>query len=259
MVNRRLQSENLDILVENGGFKFTGTFFPYTSGEIGPYFVNSEVVMRNGQAYMFAVNSLVRLIGQSESPEVISCGESRDWCFGPAVAYQAGLACAMIYKDKKIIGADMEGKRVLHVADLNNEGSSPRDLWVPAIREAGGTIEDIVFYVDRLEAGVQVMQDLGLRSHAVVPLDDGAWEYLATLPDSGVNPEILRLLRSRTEMGKDNWALQMLKSEVGRNRWTQLYKDEKTRAKADKVAATYELKLPKEFSTEYFDELRRAA
>jgi orotate phosphoribosyltransferase len=256
-VDRQLQRENLDILVKNGGFKFTNTFFLYTSGEIGPYFINSEVVMKDGLSYRTAINSLVKLIKNIEpQPEVISCGESRDWCFGPNVATTLGLPCTMIYKDGKVIGASMQNRLVLHVADLNNEGSSPKDKWIPTIREAGGRIEDIVFYVDRFEDGVKVMQELKLRSYAVVPLDQEAWDYLSHFLNTGVTPQILEQLKNRMEMGKDNWALQMLGSEAGKKRWAELYKDERTKVKAESTASTYIKKFPNAFSQEYFDKLK---
>lgn len=267
--NRGMQQANLDLLVRNGGFNFTDTFFPYTSGEIGPFFINGEVALR-GKDYAIAVDSLVKcVLGLPQRPEFISCGESRDWCFGPSVFYaltkQHGLdiPCVMIYKDKTMIpfgGRDLKGKQGLHLADLNNEGSSPRDKWVPAVRDVGGEITDILFYVDRQERGVGVMQELGLRSHAVVPLDQGAWEYLAQNHSDRVTPAILAQLRARTEMGQDAWALQMLKSDAGRRKWAELYhKDDKNKAKVDKVAATYILKFPDVFSTQYFDDLRRVA
>jgi orotate phosphoribosyltransferase len=245
MVDRDLQRANLAILARNGGFEFTKTFVTYTSDEIGNYYVHSENALCNGADYRTAVDSLVSITRNNVvEPDGVTCGESRDWCFGPSVAYALRLPCTMIYKNGKTIAAKMKGKRLVHVADLNNEGSSPKKLWVPSIRGAGGTVEDIVFYVDRLEDGVKAMQDLGLRSHSVVPLDEEAWKYLATLPESGVTPEILDQLSARTRIGKDLWAFQMLMSEPGRQRWLELFRDDKTQMKAIRVADLYEEKFP---------------
>ncbi|MEK6895193.1 MAG: hypothetical protein AABX48_01605 [Nanoarchaeota archaeon] len=149
MVDRFMQESNLTNLVANGAFQFTDTFFPYTSGEIGPYYVQSVDITKNGKSYREAIQSLLKIttaeIGFANSHfSVISGGESRDWDFSNPLAYDLGFAHAKIYKDGKIIGADVKGKKVLHVADLNNEGSSVRDKWVPAIRRAGGEISDIL-------------------------------------------------------------------------------------------------------------------
>ena len=165
-VDRELQQKHLEILVRNKGFQFTGTFFPYTSGEIGPHYVQSAVALKNGKDYGEAIKDMRIAIELKTSRgidmEVISGGESRDWCFSFPIATQMGKPHAMIYKNGKYIGPNLQNQRVVHVADLSNEGSSPRDLWIPVIRERGGKIEQIFFYVDRMEQGPIVMKELGL-------------------------------------------------------------------------------------------------
>lgn len=230
-----MQEDNLGILVRNSGFKFTDTFFPYTSGQIGPYYVNSEVVMKNGGDYCLAVRAVAELICDVIEPyefDVVSGGESRDWIFSNPVALSLQKPHLSIYKDGKTIGADVKGKRVVHVADLNNEGSSPRNTWIPTIRNAGGRIENIFFYVDRLEDGVGVMKDLGLRSEAVVPLDGHAWDFLKE--QNILDEQTYKNLNERME-DKDAWARAMLGSEVGRKRFKELYESPKTCDKAMKI------------------------
>lgn len=174
------QEETLLELAKNGGLRFTEKWFPYTSGWIGPYYVQSADSLKTGDGLQFAIHSIIKLIKQiGKTVDVISGGESRDWPFAACVAEKLGVGLCMIYKDGKMIGAtDLKDKKVIHVADLNNEGSSPRDMWIPAIRNAGGIINDVVFLVDRLEDGVQEMQKLGLNSHAVIPLNEDAWNFL---------------------------------------------------------------------------------
>jgi orotate phosphoribosyltransferase len=236
MEDRETQKEYLDILVRNEGFKFTDTFVPYTSGQIGPYYVQSAVVMNNGEDYRKACGGMASLIEGNiwfKDIDVISGGESRDWIFSLPVARQIKKPHAMIYKERdKILGyTDLKGKQVVHVADLNNEGSSPRDLWVPAIKKAGGTIEDIFFYVDRMEDGVQVMEDLGLKSHSLVKLDEYAWDYL--LEKQVIDKEIYNSLRLRME-NKDSWARNMLRSKKGIERFNELPPEKRA-----KISETY--------------------
>lgn len=241
-IDREMQKRNLDNLAKSpGGFQFTRTFFPYTSSEIGPYYVQSAAAMSNGEAYSTASNSIADMIkdvikGNFENT-IITGGESRDWCFSGSVANILGLPHTMIYKTDetgkcKVIGADLKGKNVIHVADLNNEGSSPRDMWVPTIRNAGGKIEHIFFYVDRLESGVEEIKKLGLQSHAVIPLDEHAWQYLQEI--KVVTPEIYQSLCKRME-NKDEWAKEMLKSEAGLETLVSLLGSIKTREKAQKI------------------------
>ena len=230
-IKEGMQERNLSALVRNKGFQFTDVFFPYTSGQIGPYYVQSVVVENNGEDYKTAIKSMCHLAKDinAEPFEAISGGESRDWDFSNPVAYELAKPHAKIYKDGKIMGAEIKGKTVLHVADLNNEGSSPRDLWVPAIKKAGGTIKRIIFYVDRLEDGVGVMKELGLESHAVVPLDAHAWDYL--LKQGVVTKEIYSSLMKRME-NKDAWATDMLRSPKGLEKLAEMLNNPKEEKKA---------------------------
>ena len=258
-VDRDMQKRNLIALAQSpGGFQFTNTFFPYTSGEIGPYYVQSAGIMANGDAYRRAcldMSSLVvNVLGENfraEGGVILSGGESRDWIFSGPVASELSSPHTMIYKDGKVIGASMKDKRVAHVADLNNEGSSPRDLWVPAIKREGGNIEHIFFFTDRLEDGVEEMKKLGLKSHALVPLDEYAWEQLQ---DMGViDKEVYRSLRERMESKKE-WALNTFSSGEGLETLVALFASAKTREKGVKILDTY-----KEVRGELVDRMKHCA
>jgi orotate phosphoribosyltransferase len=235
-----VQIRNLRRIVLNNGFQFTDSFFPYTSGEIGPYYIQSAAVMANGEDYSEACRDMQRLIIKSVTYNfnIISGGETRDWMFSMPLATIIGTSHAMIYKNGKILGADVNGKRVVHVADLNNEGSSPRDFWVPFIKNAGGDMQDIFFYVDRLEDGVDVIRELGLNRHCLVPLNCTSWDYLAKM--GVVSPEIYENLMKRME-DKGTWARNMLRSSKGFRTLSGLLNssDEKTRGKGLKILATY--------------------
>jgi len=232
-----LQERNLGILAKNKGFQFTSTFFPYASGQIGPYYVQSGVVQANGQDYSDAVNAMRLLVENVErfsgdEFDVISGGESRDWMFSMPVAVDMERPQAMIYKDGRVVGVPVLVGNIAHISDLNNEGSSPRDLWVPAIRGSEGRIGHIFFYVDRMEDGTRVMRDLGLKSHAVVPLDEHAWDYL--VEQQVIGQDVYRSLRARME-DKDAWARAMLRSDAGFQTFAALYRDPKTYEKAEKI------------------------
>ncbi len=237
-MNLDMQERALKSLVDNSGFQFTNTFFPYTSGQIGPYFVQSADVMKNGESFRKAIEDMSTATSYLDSNNVddliISGGETRDWIFSNPVGSELCLPTVMLYKDGKTVGADMKDKKVFHIADLNNEGSSPRDYWIPIIRKAGGKIDKILFYVDRMEDGVEEMRKLGLESYAIAPLNAHAWNFLQYLPGSRVTPEIHTSLRERLE-NKENWARRMLKSDIGLARYNELLTNPKTTEKALKI------------------------
>lgn len=216
----KMQERNLKDLFRLGGFKFTDTFFPYTSGEIGTYYVQSIDITKEGRAYQRAIGDMTELmqatlLGWDIYSMVISGGESRDWDFSNPIASKLAVPHAKIYKDGKILGADVKGKSVIHVADLNNEGSSIRDRWHPAIKANEGKLEYVFFYVDRLENGSDVLKQLGLESTSVIPLDKHAWDYLQQI--GGVNEATYRNLCERgfSKESRDSWAKAMLRSDKG--------------------------------------------
>jgi orotate phosphoribosyltransferase len=227
------QSSHLRRLVRNDGFQFTDTFFPYTSGEIGPYYVQSAAIQKNGDDFYQACKDMTDLVKTCtciapRNFNVISGGETRDWMFSFPISIDLKVPHAMLYKNGKIYGADMKDKKVVHIADLNNEGSSPRDYWVPAIKKAGGSINQIFFYVDRMEDGVKEMKKLGLFSNSLIPLDKTAWEIL--LDEEVINRNIYNNLRQRME-DKYEWAKDMLRSDKGLERLAELTMDPKTTEK----------------------------
>jgi len=83
------------------------------------------------------------------------------------------------------------------------------------------------------------MEELGLQRHALVPLNEVAWNYQKQ--QGVVTPEIYKNLIDRME-DKDNWARQMLRSNKGLEKLASLLSspDKKTEDKGLKILATYE-------------------
>ncbi|AHB40970.1 TPA: hypothetical protein DIC40_08270 [Patescibacteria group bacterium] len=180
----KLKKEQLKLLVSCNGFEFTEQknkpWFDYTSNQIGPYYVQSMAVFSNASASQSAINAMIEYINNQEMDiDIISAGESRDWPFAFPIQNHLGKDIKMLYKDGKTsFGTfDLKDKKILHIGDLNNEGSSIRK-WQKMIQEAGGTIKQALFYVDRMENGVKVLEELGIERHAIVDLDNDSWQYL---------------------------------------------------------------------------------
>ncbi len=215
---KQMQKDNLLALAEDDGFKFTDSFFPYTSGQIGPYYVQSANIMSHGSHYLKAIKDLMRVIEDDigeRNFNVVSGGERRDYIFSFPVAAGFGKPHAMLFKDPKtdpMLGASVKDKRVVHVADLQNEGSSIEKQWYPQIKEAEGNLVYAFFFVDRLEDGVEAMKRLNVPSDAVIKLNADAWQAL--LDEGRVNPLQYKSLCERSEIGKDAWAHKMLRERV---------------------------------------------
>jgi orotate phosphoribosyltransferase len=209
-----LQRQGLDDLMRFGQPAFADTWFPYTSGEVGPFYIQSIAVEQDGDAYRRAVDALCELIETRiglDGFDAVSGGESRDWDFSNPVATMLRKPHLKIYKDGRMLGARAEGRRVIHVADLNNQGSSMRDVWAPAIRGAGGEIVHAFFFVDRLEDGVAVLDELEIPSDSVVPLDEHAWRYLR---DCGYISDETYASLERRRADKRGWGVAALKANI---------------------------------------------
>ena len=229
---KNLQYQGLDTLRGEGQPQFTNTFFPYTSGEIGPYYIDCVAITNNGLGYRAAIGALQRLVITSFDDafiDVFAGGESRDWDFSNPLAIMFQKPHAKVYKDGTIRGAKVQGKNVAWVADLNNEGSSMRDKWKPAIERQGGKIVCAFFYVDRMEDGVQVMNDLGIPNASVVPFDNAAWEYLEQV--GYISPQLRASLDERM-LDKQAWAHRMLRSPEGVAELERLLGNDRTYQKA---------------------------
>ena len=79
---------------------------------------------------------------------------------------------AVLYKDgESTLIDDLNGKNVLHIADLITTASSYERAWVPAIKNLGADIKWSLVVVDRLQGGKEILAGLGLESHAMVDID----------------------------------------------------------------------------------------
>ena len=194
-----------------------GQVFWYTSGTVGPYYINTEFLYggqaaaeellcfidaEKGDRQVFserlqarveaqaAVNPVfagvigalverVRQVG-GEGCDFISGGERRDWFFSGLVATRLGKPHLLIYKDHSAVlyregkvapVAGLEGKRMVHVADLITEASSYVRDWIPAIRQRGGEMGCAVNVVDRAQGGAEALRQAQVRSEALLRVD----------------------------------------------------------------------------------------
>ncbi len=192
--------------------------FWYTSGTIGPYFINTHFLYGSEEK----ANKLLKLI-DAEKENIFSCpvkvlgetlknyesdkiyralmdqmadfiksninvneidyisgGERRDWFFSPVLAKLLDKPHITIYKDMtSVISIDdkveevnsLEGKNVLHIADLITEASSYERAWIPAISNKGGNLKWSVVVVDRKQGGEKVLSNYNVKSYSMVGID----------------------------------------------------------------------------------------
>lgn len=220
-----MDEELVSLLFKTNAFKVSDADHPfwYTSGKLGPYFVNVDFLYGSQEASAELLskidNWLVNenkenipallfdeIMKQYDSNEIfktvidkivdyiennlevnlidyISGGERRDWYFSIPVAYLLGKPHITVFKDLTTVVStcdfeestevdSLQGKRVLHVTDILNTGSSFERAWVPAINKLGSKINWAIYVVDRNQSGDKNLKKLEVQPYSLVELNN---------------------------------------------------------------------------------------
>ena len=199
--------------------------FWYTSGKIGPYFINTHFVYGNekdavellsfideclenkltlpekvfekvlkqyetNEIYKTVIDTMIQEIKNNidiSEIDYISGGERRDWFFSNMIAYLLNKPHLSIYKDLSVVESDskfensqtitsLEGKKVLHIADLVTVASSYIRAWIPAIKNLGSNICWSCVVVDRMQGGKDKIETEGVKSLSLVQVDNNLFK-----------------------------------------------------------------------------------
>ena len=199
--------------------------FWYTSGKIGPYFINTHFLYGSKESaeeqlayiddclsdkltlpnkifknvikqyeknsiYKDVINHMVSFIKEHieiSKIDYISGGERRDWFFSNIIAYLLNKPHISIYKDLSAVVSDskfentkiienIEGKNVLHIADLITIASSYTRAWIPAIESIGGKILWSLTVIDRMQGGKEKLEQSRIKSFSLVNVDTNLFQ-----------------------------------------------------------------------------------
>ena len=215
-------SDIISYLFETNAIRFCEENKPfwYTSGKIGPYFINTHFIYgsekeanellsfideslndkmtlpkkvfdkvlkqyNENKIYHDVIEHIKTYIEQNidvNEIDYISGGERRDWFFSNIIAYLLKKPHITIYKDLSTIESNfdfsettevsnLEGKKVLHVADLITVASSYIRAWIPAIKNLGANILWSCVIVDRMQGGKEKLEAEGVKSLSLVNVD----------------------------------------------------------------------------------------
>ncbi len=183
-------SNIMSYLFETNAIRFCEENKPfwYTSGQIGPYFINTHFVFgseaegvallgfideclndrvslpgnvfrrcleqyNSNSIYNDVINCMKQYIEENvdvSEIDYVSGGERRDWFFSNMIAFLLNKPHISIFKDLSAVVSDsnfehsepvsdLNGKKVLHVADLITVASSYLRAWIPAVKNLGRT------------------------------------------------------------------------------------------------------------------------
>ena len=220
-------SDIISYLFETNAIRFCEENKPfwYTSGKIGPYFINTHFIYgsekeavsllsfiddslsdkmtlpkkvfekvlkqyNENKIYQDVINHMKDYIEKNidiSEVDFISGGERRDWFFSNILAYLLNKPHITIYKDLSSVISDsnfnetkesynIEGKKVLNVADLIIVASSYLPAWIPAIENLGGKILWSCVVVDRMQGGEEKLSEKGIKSLSLVKVDNNLFK-----------------------------------------------------------------------------------
>ncbi|MBO5398168.1 MAG: orotate phosphoribosyltransferase [Clostridia bacterium] len=160
------------------------------------------------EVFKTTIDSLKNLIAANidlKQIDYVSGGERRDWYFSIMIAYLLGLPHITLFKDQSAVVSTcdfeestevekLQGKKVLHVADLLTKASSYVNYWAPAIKKLGSDIYWSAVVVDRLEGGEETLKELRIESLSLVKLDNSL--FLKALELGVINKSQLEMLNA---------------------------------------------------------------
>ena len=215
-------SDIISYLFKTNAIKFCEENKPfwYTSGKIGPYFINTHFVYGNeedakellsfideqlsdkmalpknvfekvlnqyytNQIYKDVIDTMISTIKENinlSEIDYISGGERRDWFFSNIIAYLLNKPHISIYKDLNAVVSssnfeetkkleNIEGAKVLHIADLVTVASSYIRAWIPAIENFGAKMCWSCVVVDRMQGGTEKIKENGVLPLSLVQVD----------------------------------------------------------------------------------------
>lgn len=199
--------------------------FWYTSGKIGPYYINTHFLYGSEQdavdllkfidsekenkntlpkkvfdktlnhyneneIYKNVIDKMIEFIKENidvNEIDYISGGERRDWFFSNIIANKLLKPHITIYKDLSMVVTDsnfeeiinkseVEGAKVLHIADLITEASSYLRAWIPAIKSLGAEIVWSTVVVDRMQGGKEKLENENVKSLSMINIDEKLFE-----------------------------------------------------------------------------------
>jgi orotate phosphoribosyltransferase len=156
--------------------------FRWTSGLLAPIYVDCRVVLGFPEQRKLLVDALARMIERevgTGSFDVVVGGATAGIPMASLLAERFDKPLAYVRKEAKghgrgqqVEGADVEGLRVLLFDELVSRGSSV-SAFVPALRAAGATVEDLVVLLSYDTQEVRrVTAENGVALHALLTLDE---------------------------------------------------------------------------------------
>lgn len=139
----------------------------------------------SNKIYNDVINQMKKYIENNiglENFEYISGGERRDWYFSVILAHLLNKPHLTVFKDMSALAStpdfsktenisNLNGAKVLHLADLITTASSYLKMWVPIIKNLNGKMEHSLVLIDRNQGGSDNLKKVGVTSHTLATVN----------------------------------------------------------------------------------------
>jgi uridine monophosphate synthetase len=171
----RTTSEIAGVLYRSGCVKF-GTF-RIKSGAISPYYIDLASLLSSPKDLCTLADiaaDKVRRLSAKDRIDKLASIELKGALILPSIACRTDLPCTVVRKEEKTYGATgriagaeiAEGERILFFDDVVSEGLSKLEGIKP-LEQLGAIVENVLVVVDREQHGVENLEKLGYRVHAL--------------------------------------------------------------------------------------------
>ena len=222
-------SDIISYLFKTNAIKFCEENKPfwYTSGKIGPYFINTHFIYgsENEAKELLSFideqladkmdlpkNVFEKVLNQYKTNEIYKnvIGEmiskiKQNINISNIIAYLLNKPHISIYKDLSAVVSDsnfeetkplekIDNKKVLHVADLVTVASSYIRAWIPAIENLSAKMCWSCVVVDRMQGGTEKIREKGILPLSLVQVDKDLFEKAVEL--EVINEEQQKMLNN---------------------------------------------------------------
>jgi len=173
-------SKIAEVLYNSGCLKFGS--FRIKSGALSPYYIDLGCLLSSPTDLCTLADVAAEKISQLATKDRINklaTIELKGALILPSIGCRTNLPCIIVRKEEKAYGATgriagaevVRGERILFFDDVISEGLSKLEAIKP-LEQLGARVENVLVVVDREQHGIENLEKLGYKVHALARVSE---------------------------------------------------------------------------------------
>jgi uridine monophosphate synthetase len=173
-------SKIAEVLYNSGCLKFGS--FRIKSGALSPYYIDLACLLSSPTDLCTLADIAAEKISQLATKDRIdklATIELKGALILPSIGCRTNLPCIIVRKEEKAYGATgriagaevVRGERILFFDDVISEGLSKLEAIKP-LEQLGARVENVLVVVDREQHGIENLEKLGYKVHALARVSE---------------------------------------------------------------------------------------